>query len=439
MAADRYHHQAKANRMTREQAVWPGGAAAPQDASRGLFVLSPARSGSTLLRYLLDSHPAVACPPESPLGQLCKTLHQVWREIAGAGPASGPDGRSLARATVNEVMRQYLAQQGKQVWCEKSPKSVLNLRDITATFPDARYICLYRHAMDMVASGIEASRWGYGRYGFQPYVERRPDNLVAALGEYWADRSERILELERAGRCATVRLTYEDLVGRPHETLVSALEFIGIQRDAELVDELISSSLTDGHSDGRQDHKIGFSGSIHTNSVGRGRVIPAWLLGDRLRERINGLLEELGYALVDDGWNTGNGPLRAGLPAAGAAEARQYVGQLFAAVTRRLDRCPAPGPPPVALKVADTAGGISYLDLATARVSEAAPGGQPGVWATSSTVLGQLITGQIEVAQAVEWGLMRRVEPARAADRGREGAAELAEQRLLGQMFAAVD
>ncbi len=48
------------------------------------FVLCHGRSGSTLLRFLLDSHPELACPPETNLPALCAHLATVWSLIEGA-------------------------------------------------------------------------------------------------------------------------------------------------------------------------------------------------------------------------------------------------------------------------------------------------------------------------------------------------------------------
>src|SRR6202035_2611623 len=44
---------------------WPGGAA--ERCGAPVFVLCMGRSGSTLLRFLLDAHPELACPPETSL------------------------------------------------------------------------------------------------------------------------------------------------------------------------------------------------------------------------------------------------------------------------------------------------------------------------------------------------------------------------------------
>jgi hypothetical protein len=32
-------------------------------------------------------------------------------------------------------------------------------------YPEARFLCLYRHPMDVIASGIEACPWGLNGYG----------------------------------------------------------------------------------------------------------------------------------------------------------------------------------------------------------------------------------------------------------------------------------
>jgi Sulfotransferase family len=49
-----------------------------------VFVLCNGRSGSTLLRFLLDAHPDLACPPETNLPDLCAQLATEWSLIAGA-------------------------------------------------------------------------------------------------------------------------------------------------------------------------------------------------------------------------------------------------------------------------------------------------------------------------------------------------------------------
>ena len=92
-----------------------------------------------MLRFLLDAHPELACPPETNLPGLCVQLATVWSLIEGAP--------LLARV-----------------------------------YPQARFVCMYRHPMDVIASGVEACPWGLGGYGFDPYIAATPGNVVIAPG-----------------------------------------------------------------------------------------------------------------------------------------------------------------------------------------------------------------------------------------------------------------
>jgi hypothetical protein len=89
-----------------------------------VFVLCMGRSGSTLLRFVLDAHPDLACPPETSLPALCGQLAVVWslierrrcrkcggmsrprsRSGGGRDPAHGrPDDRFLPAATGETVV-----------------------------------------------------------------------------------------------------------------------------------------------------------------------------------------------------------------------------------------------------------------------------------------------------------------------------------------------
>ena len=57
---------------------------APRSPGPPVFVLCHGRSGSTLLRFLLDAHPQLACPPETNLPAMAAQLATVWSLIEGA-------------------------------------------------------------------------------------------------------------------------------------------------------------------------------------------------------------------------------------------------------------------------------------------------------------------------------------------------------------------
>src|SRR5215471_1610483 len=70
-----------------------------------VFVLRNGRSGSTLLRFLLDAHPELACPPESNLPMLCGQLATVWSLIEGAplAPGRGDEPPVIPEAAIDGV------------------------------------------------------------------------------------------------------------------------------------------------------------------------------------------------------------------------------------------------------------------------------------------------------------------------------------------------
>ncbi len=66
-----------------------------------VFVLCAGRSGSTLLRFLLDAHPDLACPPETRLPWLARQLATAWAVIEDAGPSGQPANGSSADAAIS--------------------------------------------------------------------------------------------------------------------------------------------------------------------------------------------------------------------------------------------------------------------------------------------------------------------------------------------------
>jgi protein-tyrosine sulfotransferase len=133
-----------------------------------VFVLCMARSGSTLVRFLLDAHPELACPPETSLPALCGQLAVVWSLIEGAplsanrgdAPPQVPDAAIAGiRRMLDEMTGGYLTRRGKKRFCDKSLGSALTATLLLRIYPEARFVCLYRHPMDMIRSGLDACPW----------------------------------------------------------------------------------------------------------------------------------------------------------------------------------------------------------------------------------------------------------------------------------------
>src|SRR3974390_3422261 len=99
---------------------------------RQIFVVTLARSGSTLLRYLLDAHPEIASPPELNLSALLQHAADTWHRTLDAvlerppdepiGPlqAYSPEAYRRARKAVDPIMIRCANLAGASVFCDKS-------------------------------------------------------------------------------------------------------------------------------------------------------------------------------------------------------------------------------------------------------------------------------------------------------------------------------
>jgi hypothetical protein len=282
-----------------------------------VFVLCAGRSGSTLLRFLLDAHPDLACPPETRLPWLARQLATAWAVIEDAGPSgqsangnsadaaiSAPVAEGLRRS-LDPMMASYLRRRGKRRYCDKSLGAAQHAGLLLRIWPGARFICLYRHPMDVIASGIEASPWGLTSYGFEPYIGSPPDNNVAALARYWLDYTTSIVGAEEhfTDRCLPVR--YEDLVTDPDGEIARILEFIG----AAPAPGIVARCFGPGHQRfGPGDYKIWNTSGVSADSVGRGWTMPAGKIPAPLLGRVNELADVLGYIRVGEQWGTGAKP-----------------------------------------------------------------------------------------------------------------------------------
>uniref|UniRef100_UPI00138F0109 sulfotransferase family protein n=1 Tax=Methylogaea oryzae TaxID=1295382 RepID=UPI00138F0109 len=174
------------------------------------------------------------------------------------------------RAAVTGLMDEYAKADQARLWCDKSLVNLPHLPLIDRVFPNAKYICLYRHCLDFVHSYLSMSR-----LGFLPeicgHVQKSPHNVVAAIAEYWVERNSAIQAFERAhpGRC--FRVNYESLASRPGETLTALFGFLGLEWDDSLLEKTFGQPAG-GFAEG--DIKFHFSKKIHTASIGGGASLP---------------------------------------------------------------------------------------------------------------------------------------------------------------------
>ena len=194
--------------------------------AEGIVVLGISRSGTTLVRRLLDAHPDVAAPAETlVLSAAARFLH---RQPLGSGVAYGVlAGLSLAGFPETEVLdrlrtfafgflEEHAERHGARIWAEKTATDVFHLPAIESFAGDrVHYVGMIRHGLDVAPSLLELVEQTGGYFEeLHAYAAADPRPLVA-MARAWADATDAILDLadRRPDRCTLVR--YEDLVRDP--------------------------------------------------------------------------------------------------------------------------------------------------------------------------------------------------------------------------------
>jgi hypothetical protein len=296
----------------------PGSDLAAHEAYAGaskdpVFVLCMGRSGSTLLRLLLDTHPDLGCPPETKFPEAIARMARMWsameglarsaRKGSGTGELAGATAQGI-RLAADLVVGPYLARRGKRRYCDKNLGTARHADLLVEVFPDAKFVCLYRHPMDVIASGIEACPWGLSNYGFEPYAAGAPGNAVLAVARYWADHAAAMLGVEDKypDRCHRVR--YEDMVTDPDTIAGGVFDFLQLPPMSGIAALAFSGER---ERFGAGDFKIWNTSEVTGDSVGRGWGVPASPMAQVL-PTVNELAGKLGYRLIDGTWGAAARP-----------------------------------------------------------------------------------------------------------------------------------
>lgn len=280
--------------------------------SSPIFILSYERSGSTLLRYIIDTHPEICSPAELHLGRYCEDLAYII-DLLSIGKVteekeSGEKTERIYAETgrrVMELMNTYVQSKGKRMWCEKTPSNIDFIDMLHGMFPNAKYLCLYRNCMDVVHSCLQKPRLGthvaMKYYGQDPSsFIKSTENRTAMFADNWAFRNSKMRAFEREHPEQCFHIKYESLVADPIAVLQPMFEFLGVEWNESLLDAVFQSK----HDPGPGDTKIMFFKSISTENIGAGSAITRNQIPEEILERVNEVHEQLEYPVIGADWDT---------------------------------------------------------------------------------------------------------------------------------------
>ena len=208
------------------------------------FVVGVNRSGTTLLRMMLDAHPELTIPPETHFipevirranhentrRRLIRSItrHPRWGDFGldeGEFRARAKQVRPLtASGAIRCFYELYADKQGKPRWGDKTPRYMRAMPRIARALPEARFIHLIRDGRDVALSQRER-------------VIDGETVTMAAMAERW----QRRIVAAREGAAdikpdAYLEVRYEDLVTDTEGTLRRICEFAGLGFDPAMLD-----------------------------------------------------------------------------------------------------------------------------------------------------------------------------------------------------------
>ncbi|BBO85865.1 sulfotransferase [Desulfosarcina ovata subsp. sediminis] len=300
--------------------------------SRPFFIIGAQRSGTTLLRLMLNAHSQVAIPEE---GGFWKPLLRQFKKA----PRKAIAGRELegylrylrddpqfklwlmdstdlfeaiqndAPLTLTDLMertyRYYASSNGKMIWGDKSPSFFRMIPTLSTLFPHAFFIHIIRDGRDLFLSWRKMER------------NKRNVSLVALEWLFKVKKARN--DLKRIGQERYMEIRYEDLVSMPDPILKNVCTLVGIEYEPGMLSYWKTSDQFIGahHSD------LIFK-PVSTTSVAKWKRGMTQAELDKFEWVAGGLLKDCGYELSGSSQGgigriaTGISELAYGLPLRGA-------------------------------------------------------------------------------------------------------------------------
>lgn len=214
---------------------------------RPFFIVGSGRSGTTLLRAMLEAHPDVHIPPENVLGSVVPvyrrysrlpwtallrvilthfeyyphwetfdlTLGPLFRKLAGHPPQE----RNLA-AIVDALYRAHAREHKTSAnrWGDKTPINSIFLPELFNVFPDLQVIQVIRDGRDVVVSLMGLPEYDLHRAACQ-----------------WLDYVQQAQAFGARHPTQYFEVRYEQLIAQPGTTIEQVAAFLGIGFDERML------------------------------------------------------------------------------------------------------------------------------------------------------------------------------------------------------------
>lgn len=254
-----------------------------------VFVVGLSRSGTTLMRHMLDRHPEIAiCPENHFMGHLLefegvrhklrrfhpftvddnarravaflydgglrrasrfRSPSRLWTWLERRVPQEEMVARFLASdrteaALFAAIMDTYAEKRGKRIGGEKTPAHLRHVSTLLEWYPGGRIVHLMRDPRAIFTSEVRRRRVEPG--GFPYVVLRRLGPLLTAFVLLettltWAEGARRWRRYRRAHADRYLMVRFEDLVRAPEPKLRAIAAFLGVPFAPAMLEQRVVS------------------------------------------------------------------------------------------------------------------------------------------------------------------------------------------------------
>jgi len=210
-----------------------------------IFIFSLPRSGSTLLQRVLASDSQISSVAEpwvllpfvyalKERGVYAEYSHH-WANVALNDfiqelPNGRQDYLSAVRSAILELYQKAANNKDARYFLDKTPRYTLITDEIIDTFPEGKFIFLWRNPLAIIASIVET--WGGGQWDLSMCKIDLYDGFVSLIDGFQAHSS------------VSLAVRYEDFLQSPEKEIARIAEYLGLEVDSDVLNNFSQTGFS---------------------------------------------------------------------------------------------------------------------------------------------------------------------------------------------------
>lgn len=276
-----------------------------------IFIVGVPRSGTTLLRMILNAHSKIGIATETHFLRIFWSarskyndlltedgMSAFWEDLSGSKYFDDLnfndteeirqkifEGNRNFKDIFKTLMKEYACQRGKIRWGEKTPGHLMYSNVLLDFFPDCRIIHVIRDPRDVCLS-FKKIPWG--------------SNYAFSNARLW----NRFIDFSRQqwlySKFSYIEIRYEDLVSRPKESIEVLCRFIGVAPE----DQMLSfHQYSDDYLEKNEPWKNGCFNPLTEKNIGKWELeLTSWEI-EQINLKCEKNMVEKGY--LENSWKNG--------------------------------------------------------------------------------------------------------------------------------------